>query len=302
MSIHEGLVQRRAFFPISPFLVPLILAMIVTVLSALFGADPITTFLFTFLLFMLVFGLPLLLSGLAILPEYGRAAVLRLGRYKGILGPGVIIRDRILDTILRFDLRIQTIDIPQQEVLTKDNVSMKIDTVLIYRVYDPGRAFITLKNIEQVLFQYGQAVMREVVGIHELDEVVQKREELAKIIQQEVDKLVGEWGIKIISVALQKMLIPDTMIRAMAMQAEAEREKRAKIISAEGELRAAQIMAEAASYYANNPHALRLRELTTLVEISREKNVIVLYPTTFGQLEQTLAAAVALKKATESSK
>ncbi|MCR8454103.1 MAG: SPFH domain-containing protein [Crenarchaeota archaeon] len=302
MSIYEGLVQRRAFFPISPFLVPLILAMIVTVLSTPFGADPIATFLFTFLLLMLVVGLPLLLSGLAILPEYERAAVLRLGRYKGMLGPGVVIRDPILDRIQRFDLRIQTIDIPQQEVLTKDNVSIKIDTVLIYRIYDPGRAFITLKNIEQVLFQYGQAIMREVIGIHELDEIIQKREELAKVIQQEVDKLVGEWGIKVISVALQNMLIPDTMIRAMAMQAEAERERRAKIISAEGELRAAQIMAEAASYYANNPHALRLRELTTLVEISREKNVIVLYPTTFGQLEQTLAAAVALKKATESGK
>jgi len=118
---------------------------------------------------------------------------------------------------------------------------------------------------------------------------------MAKIIQDEVDKVVGEWGIKIISVALQQVYLPESMIRAMAMQAEAERERRAKIISAEGERQAAQIMAEAAEYYVRNPVALRLRELTTLVEVAKEKNTILLYPTTFGQLEQSLATALAVR-------
>lgn len=301
MSIYEGTPQKQAFFPITPFIVVLILAVIFSP-ALYYMYDPLIAFILTFLVLLLIVGIPLILSGMSVLAEYERAAVLRLGRYKGMLGPGVVVRDPILDRIYKFDLRIQTMDIPQQEVLTKDNVSIKIDTVIVYRIYDPGRVFITLRNIEQVLYQYGQAIMRDVIGVHELDEVIQKREELAKVIQQEVDKLVGEWGVKIIRVALQRIILPEGMVRAMAMQAEAERERRAKIISAEGELRAAQIMAEAASHYVNNPIALRLRELTTLVEIAKEKNAIVLYPITFGQMEQLLATTVAVRKATETSK
>jgi len=248
------------------------------------------------LLFLYIFiGLPLLFSGIKIIPEYERAAILRLGRYIGMKGPGIILIDPVFDKAFRFDLRVQTIDIPAQEVLTKDNVNIKVDAVIIYRVMDPGKAFITVKDVPRLLFQYGQANLREVLGIHDLDEILQKREEMAKIIQEEVDRIVGEWGVKVISVALQQIYLPESMIRAMAMQAEAERERRAKIISAEGERQAAEIMAEAARYYMENPIALRLRELTTLVEVAKEKNTILLYPTTFGALEQSLAMALAMR-------
>ena len=294
--------ESRFLFPISPFLVPAIFAVIVLAFAMIAGVavtaeEIVAFFVSTYLWLLLFLGLPLFIAGIRIIPEYERAAVLRLGRYKGMLGPGMIVMDAIMDRAYRFDLRVQTVDIPQQEVLTKDNVNIKVDAVIIYRVFDPGKAFITVQNVRQVLFQYGQANLREVLGVHELDEILQKREEMAKIIQEEVDSVVGEWGIKIISVALQQIYLPENMVRAMAMQAEAERERRAKIISAEGEKQAAHIMAEAAEYYVKNPFALRLRELTTLVEIAKEKNVIVLFPTTFGHLEQTLASVLAVEKA-----
>ncbi len=294
--------ESRFLTPITPFFVPAIFAILIVALEAaveviVTAYEMIIVFLYIYLWLLLFLGLPLFLAGIRIIPEYERAAVLRLGRYKGMLGPGMIVMDPILDRSYRFDLRVQTVDIPQQEVLTKDNVNIKVDAVIIYRVFDPGKAFITVQNIRQVLYQYGQANLREVLGVHDLDEILQKREEMAKIIQEEVDRVVGEWGIKIISVALQQIYLPENMVRAMAMQAEAERERRAKIISAEGERQAAHIMAEAAEYYVKNPVALRLRELTTLVEIAKEKNVVVLFPTTFGHLEQTLATVLAVGKA-----
>jgi len=284
--------------PISPFLITFVLWIIVVLIGlTIYPAISIVSMIWMLLFIFLFFGLPLLFAGVKIIPEYERAAVLRLGRYIGMMGPGIIFIDPIFDKAYRFDLRVQTIDIPSQEVLTKDNINIKVDAVIIYRVIDPGKAFITVREVPRLLYQYGQANLREVLGIHELDEILQKREEMAKIIQDEVDKVVGEWGIKIISVALQQVYLPESMIRAMAMQAEAERERRAKIISAEGERQAAQIMAEAAEYYVRNPVALRLRELTTLVEVAKEKNTILLYPTTFGQLEQSLAAALAVRGA-----
>lgn len=279
---------------ISPFLIILFMWLILVLLFS--PVQPLLVVMIWAAIPAIFFGLMFLLAGIKIIPEYERAAVLRLGRYIGLKGPGVIFIDVILDKIFRFDLRVQTIDIPAQEVLTKDNINIKVDAVIIYRVIDPGKAFITVKNVSRLLYQYGQAYLREVLGIHELDEILQKREEMAKIIQEEVDKAVGDWGIKVISVALQQIYLPESMIRAMAMQAEAERERRAKIISAEGERQAAEIMAEAAKFYIEYPIALRLRELTTLVEVAKEKNVILLYPTTFGSMEQSILAAMALKK------
>ncbi len=291
------MVSCLASKPITPFLIPLILWAIAVSSMMVTTTVTIADVLTLLAVMLLIFGLPLLAAGVKVIPEYERAAVLRLGRYVGMKGPGVIFIDPILDKAYRFDLRVQTIDIPAQEILTKDNINIKVDAVIIYRIMDPGKAFITVKNIPRLLFQYGQANLREVLGIHELDEILQKREEMAKLIQDEVDSVVGEWGIKIISVALQQVYLPESMIRAMAMQAEAERERRAKIISAEGERQAAKIMAEAAEYYEKNPVALRLRELTTLVEVAKEKNTILLYPTTFGNLESALAATLAVSSA-----
>lgn len=297
-------VFRRA---VTWWLVPLVIAGIFTIFYAIIYPqatfESILAFAwYTFLVTLIALGLPILVSGIKIIPEYERAAVLRLGRYVGMVGPGLVFIDAILDRVFRFDLRVQTIDIPAQEVLTKDNVNIKVDAVIIYRVVDPGRAFISVQDIRRVLFQYGQANLREVLGVHELDEILQKREEMAKLIQEEVDRVVGEWGIKIISVALQQIYLPENMIRALAMQAEAERERRAKIISAEGERQAATIMAEAAKSYVEHPIALRLRELTTLVEVAKEKNMIVLFPTTFGNLDQTLVSALSLALAQKSRK
>ncbi len=283
--------------PISFILIPLILWAILSVIIVASIGPAIGLIIWVLIFLLAVVGIPILIAGIRIIPEYERAAILRFGRYKGLKGPGVIIIDSIFDKAYRFDLRVQTIDIPRQEVLTKDNINIKVDAVVVYRVSDPGIAFITVRDIRRLIFQYGQANLREVLGIHELDEILQKREEMARIIQEELDKMFGEWGIKIISVALQQIYLPENMIRAMAMQAEAERERRAKIISAQGERQAAEIMAEAARFYAENPIALRLRELTTLVEVAKEKNTILLYPVTFGQLEQTLLSALAMKRA-----
>ncbi|MEX0567570.1 MAG: SPFH domain-containing protein [Candidatus Njordarchaeota archaeon] len=281
---------------ITPFLITLFLWLLIALMLSVGGPLTIDVIVMAAIVAFLFGGLPFIFAGIKIIPQYERAAVLRLGKYIGLKGPGPIFIDVFLDKVFRFDLRVQTIDIPAQEVLTKDNINIKVDAVIIYRVLDPGKAFITVKNVPRLLFQYGQANLREVLGIHELDEILQKREEMAKIIQGEVDRAVGDWGIKVISVALQQIYLPENMVRALAMQAEAERERRAKIISAEGERQAAEIMSEAARFYVENPIALRLRELTTLVEVAKEKNTILLYPTTFGAMEQSILAAMALRK------
>jgi len=281
---------------ITPFLITLFLWLLIALMLSVGGPLTIDVIVMAAIVAFLFGGLPFIFAGIKIIPQYERAAVLRLGKYIGLKGPGPIFIDVFLDKVFRFDLRVQTIDIPAQEVLTKDNINIKVDAVIIYRVLDPGKAFITVKNVPRLLFQYGQANLREVLGIHELDEILQKREEMAKIIQEEVDRAVGDWGIKVISVALQQIYLPENMVRALAMQAEAERERRAKIISAEGERQAAEIMSEAARFYVENPIALRLRELTTLVEVAKEKNTILLYPTTFGAMEQSILAAMALRK------
>ncbi len=281
---------------ITPFLITLFLWLLIALMLSGGGPLTINIIVMATIVAVLFGGLPFIFAGIKIIPQYERAAVLRLGKYIGLKGPGPIFIDVFLDKVFRFDLRVQTIDIPAQEVLTKDNINIKVDAVIIYRVLDPGKAFITVKNVPRLLFQYGQANLREVLGIHELDEILQKREEMAKIIQEEVDRAVGDWGIKVISVALQQIYLPENMVRALAMQAEAERERRAKIISAEGERQAAEIMSEAARFYVENPIALRLRELTTLVEVAKEKNTILLYPTTFGAMEQSILAAMALRK------
>ncbi|MHA1616781.1 MAG: SPFH domain-containing protein [Candidatus Njordarchaeales archaeon] len=253
-------------------------------------------FLMSFLFFIFFFLVIYFLSGIRILPEYERAVVFRLGRLVGVKGPGLIWIIPGIDSIQRVDLRVQTIDIPSQELITKDNINIKVDAAVFYRIHDPGKAVVTLGNIQRTIYVLGQTALRDILGDFELDEILTRREELAKRIQELVDEQVSGWGIKVVNVALQQIVLPPELVRAMAAQAEAERERRAKIISAEGDRQAAEIIAKAAEYYEKHPVALRLRELDTLQAMAKEKNVVLLYPLTVGTGFEEILKAIGVTK------
>ncbi|MHA1590506.1 MAG: SPFH domain-containing protein [Candidatus Njordarchaeales archaeon] len=254
-------------------------------------------FFSSFMLMLLFIVLMYLLSGIRILPEYERAVIFRLGRLVGVKGPGLIWIIPGIDTMKRVDLRVQTIDIPSQEIMTKDNINIRVDAAVFYRIHDPGKAIVTLGDISRTIYVLGQTSLRDVLGDFELDDILTRREELAKKIQELVDSQVAGWGIKIVNVALQQIVLPPELVRAMAAQAEAERERRAKIISAEGDRQAAEIIAKAAEYYEKHPVALRLRELDALVTLAKEKNTILLYPITMGAGGEEILKAIGLTKA-----
>ncbi len=238
----------------------------------------------------------LLLYSVRIIKEYERAVVFRLGRAVGVKGPGVVIVIPIIDRVAIVDLRIHAVDVPRQRIITKDNVEVSVDAVVYYRVEDPLKAVLTVRNYNIAVTMLAQTVLRDVIGKSELDELLTKREELNKELQRILDELTDPWGIKVTAVTLKEVVLPESMIRAMARQAEAERWRRAKIIEAEGERQAAQILAEAARLYEEHPAALRLRELQTLIEVAKEKNMIVFYPIGLGE-EHATAAALGLASA-----
>ena len=251
----------------------------------------------TFLSFIFFFVLIYFLSGIRILPEYERGVIFRLGRLAGIKGPGLFWIIPGIDRMQRVDLRVQTVDIPAQELITKDNINIKVDAAVFYRIHDPGRAIVSLQNIQRTIYVLGQTALRDVLGDFELDQILTHREELAKKIQELVDEQVSGWGIKIVSVALQQIVLPQELVRAMAAQAEAERERRAKIILAEGDKQAAEIIAQAAEYYEKHPVALRLRELETILAVAREQNTVILYPITMGSQLGDVLQALGISKA-----
>jgi regulator of protease activity HflC (stomatin/prohibitin superfamily) len=220
----------------------------------------------------------LLASGLKILREYERAVVFRLGRLVRHRGPGIIYVIPGIEKILKVDLRTITMDIPSQDVITKDNVSVKVNAVLYFRVMDPNRAVVEVENYLFATSQLAQTTLRSVCGQGELDELLAEREKINAQIQTILDAQTDPWGIKVVLVELKHIDLPESMQRAMARQAEAERERRAKVIAAEGEFQAAQRMADAARIIETHPTAIQLRYLQTLVEVATGNNTTTIFP------------------------
>jgi regulator of protease activity HflC (stomatin/prohibitin superfamily) len=225
------------------------------------------------------------ISGLNILAEYERGVVFRLGRLTPYRGPGVIFVFPIIERMIRVDLRTITLEIPAQDVITHDNVTVKVSAVLYFRVVDPSRAVVEVENYLFATLQLAQTTLRSVGGQTELDELLSQREKLNSRIQEIVDAQTEPWGIKVVLVELKNIDLPQDMQRAIAAQAEAERERRAKIISAEGEYQAAQKLSDAAEIMARSPITIQLRYLQTLKEIAAEHNSTTLFPIPIDILE-----------------
>jgi len=218
------------------------------------------------------------ISGIKILKEYERAVVFRLGRMVGARGPGIVYIIPGIEKMVKMDLRTVTMDIPPQDVITRDNVSVKVNAVLYFRVIDPNLAVREVENYLFATSQLAQVTLRSVCGQGELDELLAEREKINTRIQDILDKQTDPWGIKVVLVELKHIDLPQEMQRAMAKQAEAERERRAKVIHADGEFQASQKLADAAGVMALQPMALQLRYLQSLVEIASEKNSTTIFP------------------------
>ncbi len=217
-------------------------------------------------------------SAIKILPEYERGVIFFLGKYQSVKGPGLIILIPGIQKMVRVSLRIITLDVPTQEVITKDNVSVSVNAVVYFRVIVPEKAIIQVENFLYATSQLAQTTLRSVCGQAELDELLASREKINKRIQGILDKQTDPWGVKVSVVEVKAIDLPEEMRRAMAKQAEAEREKRAKIIHAEGELNASEKILEAAQTLSQNPVSLQLRYLQTLTEIGAEKNSTTIFP------------------------
>lgn len=226
-------------------------------------------------IFGLVVVIIILAYSIKIVNEYERSVVFRLGRLIGAKGPGVFFIIPIVDKWIKIDLRTIVFDIKKQNVITKDNISIMVDAVVYYRVEDPSHAVVNVENYHEASVLRAETTIRDVLGQVELDELLAKREDLGKKVQEILDVATSPWGIKVNAVTIKDVILPENMTRAMAKQAEAEREKRSRIIMADGELQAAMKMKDAAVEYTKMPMAMKLRELQTLSEIAREKNLIV---------------------------
>ena len=220
----------------------------------------------------------LLISAFRILREYERGVVFMLGRFYRVKGPGLVIVIPILQQMIRVDLRTTVTDIPTQDLITKDNVSVKVNAVLYYRVVDAERAIINVENFMEATGQLAQTTLRSVLGQHELDELLAERERLNRDIQSILDQQTDQWGIKVSNVEIKHVDIDESMIRAIAKQAEAERDRRAKVIHANGEEQAAGKLVEAAKLLAQENGAMQLRYLQTLTEIAGEKSSTIVFP------------------------
>jgi regulator of protease activity HflC (stomatin/prohibitin superfamily) len=231
---------------------------------------------------VIVVGLLLLflMMSMRIINEYERGIIFRLGRVSGssVRGPGLRFIIPFIDRLVKVDLRTVTRDVPPQDVITKDNVSVKVSAVIYYRVIDPSRAILQVESYNYATSQLAQTTLRAVIGHIELDDLLTNREEVNARLQEILDRQTEPWGIKVSAVEVKHVDLPPEMVRAIAKQAEAERERRAKIIHAEGELQASHKLAEAASIISRDPAALQLRYLQTLVEVAAEKNSTTLFP------------------------
>jgi regulator of protease activity HflC (stomatin/prohibitin superfamily) len=220
----------------------------------------------------------LLFSAINVLNEYERAVVFTLGRFRGIKGPGLIVIWPVVQRMRKVDLRVIVLSVPKQDVITRDNVSVKVNAVVYFRIVDPGKAIIQVANAFDATSQVAQTTLRSVVGQHEMDDLLAQRDKLNVDLQRILDQSTEAWGIKVSTVEIKDVDLDETMIRAMAKQAEAERTRRAKIINAEGEKQAAQTLVEAAQALAQAPSALQLRYLQTLADIAHERTQLIVFP------------------------
>lgn len=220
----------------------------------------------------------LLYNTIKVLKEYERGVVFFLGRFQTVKGPGLILLFPIVQTMTKVDLRVIVMDVPTQDVISRDNVSVKVNAVIYFRIVDPEKAVIRVANVFEATSQLSQTTLRSVLGQHELDDMLAERDKLNTDIQNILDKRTDNWGIKVANVEIKHVDLDESMIRAIAQQAEAERSRRAKVINAEGEKQAAAALAEAAQMLASQEQALQLRYLQTLKEISSEKTNTIIFP------------------------
>lgn len=227
---------------------------------------------------IVILGSILLPQMIRILREYERGVVFRLGKLIGAKGPGLVILIPIVDRLVKIDLRVVTIDVPKQDMMTRDNVPVTVDAVVYFRVVDPEAAVIKVEDFLKATSLIAQTTLRSVLGQAELDELLSHRDKINQTLQELIDKATDPWGIKVVTVEVKDVVLPDTMKRAMAKQAEMERERRAKVINAEGEFQAAQKLVDAAGKMATQPIALQLRFLQTVNEVASEHNTTTILP------------------------
>jgi len=244
-------------------------------------------FSFSFVV-LIALGVMLISSAIKVMREYERAVVFRLGRYAGSKGPGLIFLIPIIDRMVKVSLRTVAMDVPPQDVITKDNVSIKVNAVLYFRVLEPNKAIIQVEDYLFATSQIAQTTLRSVLGQAELDDLLAHRDKINSDLQVIIDNHTDPWGIKVASVEVKHVDLPPEMQRAMARQAEAERERRAKIIHAEGEHQASQELAAAAKVMATEPIAIQLRYLQTLVEVAAENNSTTIFPVPIDLLSMFL--------------
>jgi regulator of protease activity HflC (stomatin/prohibitin superfamily) len=227
---------------------------------------------------ILILFIVLLFSSIKVLNEYERGVMFTLGRFTGVKGPGIIFVWPAVQRMRKVDLRVIVLSVPKQDVITRDNVSVKVNAVIYFRVVDPGKAIIQVANAFDATSQVAQTTLRSVVGQHEMDDLLAQRDKLNVDLQRILDQNTEAWGIKVSTVEIKDVDLDETMIRAMAKQAEAERTRRAKIINAEGEQQAAQRLVDAATMLATQPSAMQLRYLQTLADIAHERTQLLVFP------------------------
>lgn len=234
--------------------------------------------MFGFAATLVILLLALLLMTIKVLKEYQRGVILTLGRYTGTKGPGLIVVIPGVQSMIRVDLRTVVMDVPPQDVISRDNVSVKVNAVVYFRVVEPDKAVLQVEHYYEAISQVAQTTLRSVLGQHELDEMLTERDKLNHDIQAILDEQTDPWGVKVSNVEIKHVDLDESMIRAIAQQAEAERSRRAKVIHAMGEMQAAEKLGEAAAILARQPQALQLRYLQTLIEVAGENNSTIVFP------------------------
>lgn len=250
--------------------------------------DPTTGFLVTIIVLAVLVFIMLFFASIRIVQQYERGVIFVLGRLTGAKGPGIFFVPPFISRIVKVDLRIVTLTVPPQEVITRDNVTIKVTAVVYFYVVNPAAAVVNVMNFIQATTQIGQTTLRNVLGQSELDELLAQRNKINRELQAIIDEHTERWGVKVTAVEIKDVELPVTMQRAMAKQAEAEREKRAKIIHAEGELQASAQLAQAANIIGSQPATLQLRYLQTLTEIAVEKNSTIIFPLPIDLIEPLL--------------
>jgi regulator of protease activity HflC (stomatin/prohibitin superfamily) len=244
--------------------------------------------MFIFIAVVIAAFLLLVFSAIKVLREYERAVVFFLGRFWRVKGPGIIFIIPVVQQVVRVDLRTVVFDVPPQDVISRDNVSVKVNAVIYSRIVDPEKSVIQVENVFEATSQLAQTTLRSVLGRHELDDMLAERDKLNADIQKILDEHTDAWGIKVTNVEIKQVDLDESMVRAIARQAEAERTRRAKVINAEGELQASQKLMEAAQTLVQQPQAIQLRYLQTLVEVAGDKSSTIVFPLPMDLIEPLL--------------